>query len=192
MPIISLKSGIKSRSLLVGNPSFVPTSFESIASANGTGSSNTITFNSIPGTYASLQIRFNAIVDAGHQIYLRANGDTGASSYTKHYFVGRTTGGLLAGGEANTGEMLMMGAYGTVATQPNVGIIDILDYASTTKNKTVRSFAGTNNNTTTNGEVDLFSGLWKSTSAITSISIIIGSGSFATSTTVSLYGIRGA
>jgi hypothetical protein len=169
-----------------------PGAYDSIASAAGTGSSNTITFSSIPSTYKHLQIRFNAIIDVGCQILLRANGDTGASNYTKHYTLGRPSGTLLSGGEATTGEMLMFGAYGSVATYPNVGIIDIFDYASTTKYKTAKSFAGANNNTGTNGENDIFSGLWKSTSAINSISIIVNSGSFATTSKVSLYGIKGA
>ena len=168
-----------------------PGSYESIASAAGTGSSNTITFSSIPSTYQHLQIRFNAIIDANRQIWLRINGDTGTSNYTKHYTLARPDNTKLSGSETSTAEMLMFGAYGAVATYPNVGIIDIYDYTSTNKYKTAKSFAGANNNTLSSGEIDMFSGLWKSTSAINSISLIVNSGSFATSTTFSLYGIKG-
>jgi hypothetical protein len=169
----------------------LPTSFESIASASGTGSTGVINFSSIPSTYKHLQIRFSAITAASNQILVTANGDNGASSYTKHYTLGRPNASLYTGGESGTAELLMMGAYGTVATYPNVGIINIYDYSSTNKNKTFISIAGANNNTTTTGEVDIFSGLWKSTAAINQLNITTSGGNFATTTKFSLYGIKG-
>ena len=48
---------VKSRSMLVGNEAYEPPGFYSIATANGTGSSGLITFNSIPSTYQHLQVR---------------------------------------------------------------------------------------------------------------------------------------
>jgi hypothetical protein len=40
----------KYTSLLAGNPSYVPPSFESIATVTGTGSAGNLVFTSIPGT----------------------------------------------------------------------------------------------------------------------------------------------
>jgi hypothetical protein len=54
MPIISLKTGTKSRSLLVGNPYFVPSSYESIATVTAAGGETSLNFTSIPGTYVAL------------------------------------------------------------------------------------------------------------------------------------------
>jgi hypothetical protein len=70
-------------------------------------------------------------------------------------------------------------------------IIDIHDYASTTKNKTVRSFFGHDRNGA--GSVYLYSGLWMNTGAITSLSLGQAnfSGTFDTGTVASLYGIKG-
>jgi len=74
-----------------------------------------------------------------------------------------------------------------------VGIIDLHDYASTTKNKTVRSFTGYDFNSLYGvaGSVGLRSGLFISTNAVTSISITLAASNFSTQTVFSLYGIKG-
>jgi hypothetical protein len=77
---------------------------------------------------------------------------------------------------------------GTVATYPNVGVIDLHNYASTTQNKTMRTFVGADNNST-DGSVELDSGLWIQTTAINSITFKQSTGTFTG--TVSLYGIKG-
>ena len=68
----------------------VPLSFESIATATGTGSNSTLTFSSIPQTYKHLQIRVmsrgNAATDQDN-LLIRFNGDTG-SNYNSHYVFG--------------------------------------------------------------------------------------------------------
>jgi len=69
-------------------------------------------------------------------------------------------------------------------------IIDVHDYASTTKNKTVRTMTGFDSNGA--GQITLVSSLWMSTAAITSMSIISSVGSnFTTNSTFALYGIKG-
>jgi len=63
MAITSIKTGssftnlVKYNDFLGPNSAYIPTSYESIASATGTGSSNTITLSSIPSTYKHLQLR---------------------------------------------------------------------------------------------------------------------------------------
>jgi hypothetical protein len=70
--------------------------------------------------------------------------------------------------------------------------MDILDYASTSKNKTLRTFAGGDNNG--GGSVDLWSHLWMSTSAITRLTFYAysqGSASnFGANTRFALYGVK--
>jgi len=73
-----------------------------------------------------------------------------------------------------------------------VNLIDIHDYASTTKYKTLRSFSGANaNSASTSFVMGLFSSAWYSTSAVTSITFTNSFG-FKAGTTFSLYGIKGA
>jgi len=118
-------------------------SFESIATATGTGSSGEITFSSIPSTYKHLQIRGIARSSQASHITLmrmRLNGDTGAN-YAQHTLYGD---GSVAGVDTNTSDTEIQWVApipGTSATSNIVGafIIDLHDYASTTKNKTVRA-----------------------------------------------------
>jgi hypothetical protein len=166
-------------------------SFESIATATGTGSSGVITFSSIPSTYKFLQIRMNLLMNGDH-IDLTFNGDTG-SNYTEHYLGGDggTVYAGVAAGNPST-RIYLNGAFKAPSlTHPYVGILDIHDYASTTRNKTIRYFGGINTNQSS-GEIILNSGSYMSTSAITSITMTNPSVNFSTNTKISLYGIKGA
>jgi hypothetical protein len=164
------------------------TAYESIATLNGTGSSGTITFSSIPSTYTHLQIRGMAYDGGANNIYIRANGDTG-TNYSRHTLYGQgsaaSADGLATQAQIDT---RMYGGYTTNIM--SVWTIDLLDYASTTKYKTFRGLAGYDQNGA--GAIDVFSGLWQSTSAVTSISIIDSASNFNTQTTFALYGIKAA
>jgi hypothetical protein len=171
-------------------------SYESIATATGTGSNSTITFSSIPSTYTSLQIRIIArdTISSGGDINLRyrINGDTG-SNYTDHSL--RADGSTASAGGLASYDLALVRNFVTESSGGNttiygVGIMDFIDYASTTKNKTVRTFAGKDKNGS--GYIILGSNLWMSTAAVSSISFIADGTAFATGTTISLYGIKGA
>jgi len=178
----------KYTSLLAGNAGYVPPSFESIATVNGTGSAATLTFSSIPSTFKSLQIRCIAGDTAGGLINLQFNSDTG-SNYAYHWMRGNGTSATAAGYVTQTKIGFAGYSWGTSPIM-GVSIIDIIDYASTTKAKTSRAFWGHDNNLS--GVVSLSSGLWTSTSAITSISLINNSANnFSTATSFALYGIKG-
>lgn len=174
--------------------------YESIATLTGDGSSATITFSSIPSTYKHLQIRFisrrNTGGNAGNNsLYLRFNGSSSAI-YTSHKLVGNGTAASAGSDGVDASEMYLPNATagsGQTSGVMSVGIIDIHDYASTTKNKTVRSITGNDSNGVNTGYVALSSGLYKATTAVSSISLVDASAiAFATSTVVSLYGIKGA
>lgn len=173
--------------------------YESIATATGTGSNTFVTFSSIPSTYKHLQIRSiyrdtNTPGTTRQSLLLEFNA-TGGTSYSVHNLRGSGSAAS-AGGFANYPFVTIECAGAAGNTTSNVfgaSIIDIHDYASTTKNKTVRYFSGINDNTTTDGSqgVVIGSGAFNSTSAITSIKVICGDTAFATGTTLSLYGIKG-
>jgi len=178
-------------SFLAGNTAYDPAAFESIATATGTGSSGTITFSSIPSTYTSLQIRFNAITASDTALYVRINGVTSSGSYNQHLLEGEGTSALAAGGSGIGSTRINIGGYNinVGATYPWTGLIDIHNYTSTTQNKTIRTLNGSDRNGT--GLICLSSGLFINTAAVTSVSLIADA-NFTTSTTVSLYGIKGA
>ena len=194
MAITSIKTGssftnlVKYNDFLGPNSAYIPSSYESIASATGTGSSNVITFSSIPSTYASLQIR-GLWVTQGWGVFIRFNSDSG-SNYAFHRLTGNGSSASADGFASQT--YIDLDPGGLTGTEQSVGIIDIHNYASTTQNKTVRQFTGLDRNTT-NGRVKLVSGLWMNTSAITSISFTAdNSQAFSTTTQFALYGIKGA
>ncbi len=167
----------------------LPSSFESIATVNGTGSSGTITFSSIPSTYKHLQIRFLAFSStAGWTMTMTANGASG-TSYARHLLYGNGSS-VSTSSAANAAEItISQQVEGVRTSEGTAGIVDILDYASTTKNKTIRTLSGMDRNG--NGEIDLSSGLYNSTTAISSLSFIIG-GNFTSNAQFALYGIKGA
>ena len=164
--------------------------YESIATISGSGVS-TITFSSIPSTYKHLQIRMfgQAAGGSGGTVRMRLNGDTG-SNYTAHYLAGygSTVG---AGGNVSLNNMYTYG-YSSNVNSFFSNIVDIIDYASTTKNKTLRMFGGYDSNGVNSQQINLFSYLWLNTNAITSITIYGDGGNFSSTTRFSLYGIKGA
>ena len=170
-------------------------SYESIASATGTGSSSTITFSSIPSGYVSLQIRgimrtTRSATDSSLRI--RFNSDSG-SNYAYHWLYGDGTSAAATGAASQTSGFCGTGAGSTAASNLiGTTIIDVLDYASSTKTKTVRAFGGIDANNVFTGYTSLFSSLWNNTNAITSIDLVVSDGSnWTTQTQFALYGIKG-
>jgi hypothetical protein len=170
-----------------------PQTYEQIATATGTGSNPSISFSSIPTIYKHLQIRVvgrntNANQFAG--ITYRFNGDT-ASNYAYHLLYG--TGSSVVS-QAGANSNVILDPFGTIGGSSASGIfaaaiMDILDYGSTSKNKTVRVLSGCHNSGTEN-RINLSSGAWFSTAAINSITVE-GSLNFAVGTRFTLYGVRG-
>jgi hypothetical protein len=183
----------KSRSLLAGNTYFQPTSYESIQTTTvGSGGTATITFSSIPATFTHLQIRIMARLStttSGGRVTF--NSDTGAN-YSRHYLYG-TGASAIAGGNANASNIDIVEATLSSASASIFGInvIDILDYANTNKYKTLRSLAGTDINGT-GGSINLYSGSWRNTAAISTITIVPQTGSYVEYSSFALYGIKGA
>jgi hypothetical protein len=187
----------KSRSLLAGNTAYVPTVYESIATVTATGGETSLTFSSIPSTYKHLEIRGIArdtiAINGAAGVKMQFNGDTGAN-YTRHRLSGDGTNATAAGNTGFDTVSLVGGSIGNSSTASTYGasIITIADYASTSKNKTVRAFSGSDANTASaNFYVVLNSGLWLSTAAITSITMLPGQTAFSTNSTFALYGIKG-
>ena len=184
MPIL----GITASSILK-----VTGSYESIASATTTSGQTVVTFSSIPSTYKSLQIRGilrNAAGSGTDNGYMLFNSDTG-NNYTTHWII--SDGATLTASNISPCTLQLVGigipASGSTANSFAATIIDIHDYASTTKNKTVRYFTGNDRNGS--GNVFIGSSSWMNTSAVSTISINC-SNDFQVGTTFALYGIKGA
>ena len=160
--------------------------FESIATVTASAAT-TSTFSSIPSTYKALQVRFNLVTSTNSYWQVRFNGDTG-SNYAYHILAGSST---VVVNVAATQTARLVSSEHTAAAYPNVVIIDVADYASASKNKTMRTVSGSNQNTAGGvnaGNVELASGLWLSTAAINSLTIFVGSGTYTG--TIALYGVN--
>lgn len=168
--------------------------FESIATVTGTGSSGTISFTSIPSTYTHLQLRYNGRCASGAitDHYIRLNGDTG-SNYTKHWMFALDSGGVYTSSPTSTTPPSLGYAQGYDTNPTTAGIIDIYDYNSTSKNKTIRYVTGgEEEQTTSQGSLVIGSALWQnSVNAINQIEIVLASSNWSSSSTFSLYGIKG-
>jgi hypothetical protein len=161
-----------------------------IASANPTGSTQ-VTFSSIPQQFSHLQVRIfarSAQAITNTNTRMRINGDTGAN-YVIHQLQGN---GSSASSSANLSLTELIPFLGTTPAASLTsgifgnGIIDILDYTNTNKNKVTRTISGYDGNGS--GIASLSSGLWLSTSAITSLTVFID-GDWVSGSRVDLYGI---
>lgn len=188
----SIQQGLpKRKSVLSDNLPIYTGVYESIATYNTTASS--ITFSSIPSTYKHLQIRFigrTNRADIDDTLQIRINGATSAS-YAEHALTGN--GSTAYSGGSGSTSTVFIGRLAAANATSNVfgtGVIDILDYTDTNKNRTMRSLTGIDNNG--GGWISLFSGLYTSTTAISSITLYMGYGTaFVTGTQFALYGIKG-
>ena len=183
----------KSRSLLAGNAAFDPAATFLIQRQTATGSETSIAFTSIPSTYKHLQVRMMVRLTAAgttpNDFKLNMNSTT--STYRDHHLSGN--GSTVTANNDTTTYLPMYNFPRTsmLASSFGVGIIDLHDYASTTKNKTLRMMTGYDDNTGGYGQVWLYSGLWVDTSAITNLTFAPQSGAFASGTTFALYGMVG-
>lgn len=172
-------------------------SFESIATVTATGGEASLIFSSIPQGYASLHIRGLAkdAVNATGTDYvdIRLNSDS-ATNYAYHSLQGSGTAASASGSASQSTIRCYYAETRGGATLTNmfgVMMVDVHDYASTSRNKTVRSFSGADTNG--GGGVALNSGVWLSTSAVTSLTLLSGGSSvWAAGSTFALYGIKAA
>ena len=173
---------------------FAPSgAYDSIATTTvGGAGAASITFSSIPSTYTHLQIRGINKTTAGtgnEWLTFQVNGAT-TNIVARHTLIGD---GATASAEAETTTQSYWFGFGSAdstASAFGVVVMDVLDYANTNKNKTFRTLSGWDKNGT--GQIAFNSNLWNSTSAITSLTIIPRTNSFAQYTQFALYGIKGA
>lgn len=157
----------------------------------GPAGASSVSFTNIPGTYSHLQIRgiFRA-TSSGTTPLIRLNSDTG-SNYAWHRLQGNGTAASAQGYSSQT-NVQFLASLGLPSATSTFGavIIDILDYANTNKFKTLRILDGADLNGS--GNIELTSGLWQSTSAMTAFSIACDVNSFAQYSQFALYAVKAA
>jgi hypothetical protein len=182
--------------MLAGNTVWNPWSpdgaYDALATVTLSATTASIEFAGIPSTYKHLQIRSISRESTGtiSQQYLRFNGDT-ATNYSIHTLTGNGASAGTAGSAGANQPYINCGiktGSSDLANTFGVAVIDILDYADTTKNKTVRTLSGVDLNGS--GYAWMSSGAWRNTSAITKIVLTAEVASFVQYSQFTLYGVK--
>jgi hypothetical protein len=162
--------------------------YDSLASVTLSATTASITFAGIPSGYKHLQIRFIARGAGGGGILTTFNSDT-ASNYSYHSLTGDGASATANSG-ATTANILIVrnGGIQTAASTFSAGVIDVLDYADTNKYKTLRTLNGGDANGS--GNIQLESGNWRSSVAITSTTLTHNGSGFAANSYFALYGVK--
>ena len=161
-----------------------------IVPASGTTS---ITFNSIPATYKHLQVRItsrDARSATLNNFHMRLNGDS-TNSYTYHTILADATT-VVADGSASAVDKTDYYYEPSNSTPASIyasSVIDIADYSSSTKNKTIRFLGGYDDNGS--GRLNLTSDVWLNTNAVTSLTFLnSATANFLQYSSFTLYGIK--
>jgi len=176
--------------ILAASGAGTPGDFELISTTVLSSTAASVTFSNL-GTAASaykhLQLRaVHKMTAASETALMQFNSDTG-SNYRVHRLTG--TGSAVTSADFGLRNSLVpLTATGTASGVYSATIVDILDFNSSSKNTTVRSLSGRLDTAT---EINLYSGVWLSTAAITSITLPATAGSIDVGSRFSLYGLRG-
>lgn len=148
-----------------------------------------VTFSSIPATFTDLVLVTNVRSTrsaADDSLYMRLNSDTATNySYTELKGNGTTVTSNRQSSISSFYAAQNVAAASQASGTFTPVLFNLNDYSNATTHKTIlarNSFAG--------GEVSAEVGLWRSTSAITTIQVYCAIGNLATGSTFKLYGIE--
>jgi len=163
------------------------------------GGVSTITFAGLPtgGQYTHLQIR-GILRSTRNDPYtygsIKFNGEGTTTNYAYHHLVGAGSGTPTSGGDFNVAaiDINQIVAASSMSDNFTSIVIDVLDYTSTAKYKTVRHLYGDDRNSESayHGHINFSSGLWKNTAAINQITVSDNVANWAEYSTLSIYGVK--
>jgi hypothetical protein len=147
-------------------------------------------------SYKHLRIFGTVVDDISNNntwVNVRFNGDTG-----NNYFLQRIRGQNSASGATaatDSFDRVSFGAsqsnpVGGQTSYPQVFVADIPDFSNTNKWKTTVSVSGQWSMANDQYQLSWWNGIWKSTNAITSVTIFSDSGNWVTGSLFSLYGMK--
>lgn len=137
------------------------------------------TFSSISSAYTDLVLIVNGSATSGTGVYLRFNGDT-SSIYSQTTLFTYTGGGVVSDQTTNSSLISLTNMYGTQM----IATAQIMNYSNTNTYKTAIARRGD-----TYQHEGTLTGLWRSTSAINSLTILADV-AFNSGMSLSLYGIK--
>ena len=171
--------------------------YDSLATVTvGAGGVASINFTGIPNGYKHLQLRISGQTSRGtygnDYMSMMLNGNSSAV-YSYHMLTGDGTSASSSGGGTQNNIYLSYKLGSTTSGAFGAYIIDILDYANANKYKTIRCLAGIDINGLISGyggELQILSGSYQSTNAITSLTFTPGNANFTQYSSFALYGVK--
>tara|TARA_R110000803_G_scaffold64380_1_gene125368 strand:+ start:380 stop:880 length:501 start_codon:yes stop_codon:yes gene_type:complete len=152
-------------------------------------SAASVTFSAIDQSFGDLVLVTSALGVGDVYPGIRFNSD---SSSTYSYVVMRGNGSTSSSSSSSTTNAGIITAFTWASgTNANLSSVSIMDYAATDKHKSWLSRAGQANGGSGYG-TEAIAGRWPQTSAITSIEVVGGGGTYAAGSTFHLYGIAKA
>ena len=166
--------------------------YDLIASQTLGSAAASITFSSIPSTYTDLRLVLTATATTSSgNVFLVLNGDSSAL-YSRTFILGQGTSATSsqATGQPNFN---LISNNGMIATYPSLYSVDMFSYTGSTYKTVLYSSSEDENSGNANSSVSRAVGLYRSTNAITSLTLSTDTGiNFAIGTTAQLYGIKSA
>ena len=165
----------------------MPTTYEPIATNTLGSNTTTITFSSISGAYTDLVLvcQVQRSTATGTYLQMRFNSDTG-SNYSTTFLSGNGTSAT-SWRDSNRTDINLDYYAAPQNNSWTIRNISINNYSNTTTYKTVLNRA----NDASQG-TDAGVHLWRSTAAISTITLTMPSNDFITGSTFTLYGIKSA
>jgi hypothetical protein len=164
----------------------MPSTYTPIATTTLGSAAASVTFSSISGSYTDLVlvVSYTGTL-ATAEARLQLNSDTGSNySWTQLYGNGSSAASYRA---SNVTNLPLLPNEASSTTVPSTMIVNLQNYSNSTTNKTLLYRSSITSLATTANV-----GLWRNTSAITSIYLFTSASTFAIGSTFTLYGVKSA
>lgn len=171
--------------------------YDKIATTTLSSAASSVTFSSISGSYTDLVLIINAATTHTSSTfpYLQFNSDTGTNySATELYGTGSAAGSAR---DSNTAKG-WIGFDVSISTTvgESISTVNVMNYSNSTTYKTWLARSNRASSALDYAGTDAIVGLWRSTAAITSVTIKNSRGAtdynFASGSTFTLYGVKAA
>jgi hypothetical protein len=168
----------------------MPKTYEPISTRTLTTAASSVTFSSIPQTYTDLiLVTYFATTTVNEDAYVQFNSDTG-SNYSRTHLRGN---GSTAGSSRASNQTYCLLDLDSSGATLNAGLqitAQFMNYSNVTTFKSLISRSGTLGGSYTG--TTLLTGLWRSTSAISTILVGCTTNTFVVGSVFTLYGIKAA
>lgn len=165
----------------------MPITYETIATATASGSTNNVTFSSIPSTYTDIIAIVNVKLSSTGTCWSYLNGDASSGLYSDNVLIGWSSG---AQSFKNTSQnaLIVAESNSVGSTHFSTIIVHYMNYANTSVHKVVLSTNASNDT-----QMGTAVNLWRNTAAVNTINFnTFGAPNFAAGSTFTLYGLKAA